>query len=167
MKRFSLLAIAAFLTAILSGCIIEVDPVPTPSFTIIDPVFSTNQSIDLGVNGETGEANQPEFVICDDRQTELIYRFSYNGSLNSFRSYLRGEDTGAVPADGDRTFSTSSLGNPIEVRISIPAGLAPLSVEPTAIGVRGIIGYSTLHLDFPGTSQDKVSRRIAVIDRCS
>jgi hypothetical protein len=164
MKRLTWLLIIG-LAFMLNGCIIEVVD-PSLSFTISNAVFSTNQVRDLGVNGETGQANQPEFVICDNRQTELIYSFSYTGILSSFRSYLRGEDSGNIPPDGDVTFSTSSLGNPVEVRITIPAGLAPLAIEPTAIGVSGIIGYSTLHLDFPGTREDKTSRRIAVIDNC-
>jgi hypothetical protein len=164
MKRFVLLLIVS-LAFVLSGCVIEVVDPPL-SFTISNAVFSTNQLLDLGVNGETGEAKQPEFVICDDRQTELIYRFSYTGTLSSFRSYLRGEDSGNIPPDGDVTFQTSGLGNPIEVKITIPAGLAPLAIEPTGIGVSGIIGYSTLHLDFPGTREDIPSRRIAVIDNC-
>jgi hypothetical protein len=164
MKRLGLLIIVG-LAFVLNGCLIEVVDPPS-SFTISNALFSTNHVVDLGVNGETGEANQPEFVICDDRQTELIYSFAYTGTLGSFRSYLRGEDSGNIPPDGNKTFSTSSLGNPVEVSITIPAGLAPLAIEPTAIGVSGIIGYSTLHLDFPGTSQDKTSRRIAVIDNC-
>jgi hypothetical protein len=163
MKRFTLLFVAS-LAFVLNSCVVQID-VPS-AFTISNAEFSTNQVLDLGVNGVTGEANQPEFVICDDRQTEIIYRFAYTGTLSSFRSYLRGEDTGSIPPDGDVTFQTSGLGNPIEVKITIPAGLAPLAIEPTAIGVTGIIGYTTLHLDFPGTDQDKPSRRIAVIDNC-
>ncbi len=160
MKHFAFLLIAS-LAFVLNGCLIEV---VNTGFTVPEATFSTNHSLDLGVNGIGGG---PEAVICDNLTTELIYKFSYTGSLGSFRSFLRGEDTGAIPADGDKTFSTNGLGNPIEVRITIPAGLAPLAVKPTAIGVSGIIGYSRLYLDFPGTDQDKVSRPIAVIDRCS
>jgi hypothetical protein len=166
MKRFPILAIVASMF-VLSGCVVEfVDPVPTPSFTVTEATFSTNHSVDLGANGETGQTNQPEFVICDNLPTELIYRFSYTGSLSSFRSFLRGEDTGAIPPDGDRTFSAAGLGNPIEVRYSIPARLAPRLLAPNAIVPIGIVGYSRLYLDFPGTSQDKVSRRIAIIENC-
>jgi hypothetical protein len=169
MKRLSFLMIVS-LAFVLSGCVLEFVDVPS-AFEITDARFSTNHVLDLGVNGETGAENQPEFVICNDLPTQLIYTFSYTGLLSQFRSYLRGEDTGSVPADGDKTFSTSGLGNPITVTISIPAGLAPRlmapgALEANAIGVQGIIGYSTLHLDFLGTEEDKVSRKIAIIDNC-
>jgi hypothetical protein len=161
MKRFAFLFIVG-LAFVLNGCVIEIVDLPG-SFTIDNAVFSTNHTLDLGVNGIGGG---PEAVICDNLTTELIYKFSYTGTLTKFRSYLRGEGTGNVPADGDETFSTNNLGNPIEVKITIPAGLTPLALEPNAINVSGIIGYSTLHLDFVGTDQDKVSRPIAVIDKC-
>ncbi|MGL4610189.1 MAG: hypothetical protein ACRCYY_10970 [Trueperaceae bacterium] len=175
MKRFPVLATFA-LTFVLSGCVIEVEPLDPsdPSFTITTASFSTNHTFDLGVNGETGEANQPEFVICNNLSTDLIYEFGYTGTLLTARSYLKGQDTQTIPPDGDKTFSTSELGNPVQVVVSIPPNLAPKlmapqqnMVSPNAIGVVGIIGYTTLHLDFPGTDQDKVSRRIAIVDNCS
>jgi hypothetical protein len=169
MKRFAFLMILA-MSFVLSGCVIEFSELPD-SFTIADAGFSTNHRVDLGTNGVTEASEQPEFVICNDLPTDLIYRFSYTGSLSSFRSFLRGEDTGSIPRDGDVTFQTNGLGNPVEVKISIPAGLAPRLVapsssQPNAITPIGIIGYTKLFLDFPGDNQDKGSRRIAIIDNC-
>jgi hypothetical protein len=112
MKRFAFLLIAG-LAFVLNGCIIEIVDVPG-NFTINNAIFSTNQSLDLGVNGIGGG---PEAVICDNKTTELIYSFGYSGTLNRFRSYLRGEDTGSIPADGDVTFSTGNLGTLLKLEL--------------------------------------------------
>ena len=154
-----ILLVLMVMIPVLSGCFVVIDDIPT-IFTVTNASFSTNYQLEfIEDNNERVQRN----VICDDKTTTLIYKFTFTGILDSFRSYLSGYDTGQIPSDGDKTFTKSDInltsGVPVEVEYTIPARLAPLSndsLEPSVI-LREIKGYSLLHLDFPGASQDKIS----------
>lgn len=124
MKRLYLLAVFA----LLSGClVIETPNVPTPSqpaLSVREATYSTNYS----ANG------QP--VICDNRPTQIVYRFRYVGGLTSWSSYLRGEKLGTTR--GEQTFTPGSAGVSsyetagYEVTYNLGPNTAPYAVSPEA-----------------------------------
>ena len=126
MKRFSLIA----LWALLSGCLIietPVVPTPEPPLRVLETTYSTSFS----ANGQA--------VICDDRPTQITYRFRYQGQLESWTSYLRGETLGTER--GRQTFAPGSVGvNPYEtagyeVTYNLGPNTAPYRNGPDAARV--------------------------------
>ena len=122
MKRLYLLAVLA----LLSGClVIETPNVPTPSqpaLSVREATYETNYS----ANG------QP--VICDNKPTQIVYRFRYVGGLTSWSSYLKGEQLGTER--GQATFTPGGVGvNPYrtagyEVTYNLGPNTAPYAVSP-------------------------------------
>lgn len=173
MKRFYLLAVVA----LLSGClVIETPNVPTPpqpALSVREATYGTNYS----ANG------QP--VICDNKPTQIVYRFRYVGSLTSWSSYLRGEKLGTVR--GEQTFTPGSAGvSPYEaagyeVTYNLGPNTAPYSVapeaeplEPQAIVVVPVpnpvpIGATRLHVVLRGANGEAdpfISAPIPVLLNC-
>ncbi len=120
MKRLYLLAVLA----LLSGClVIETPNVPTqPALRVREATYETNYS----ANGQA--------VICDNKPTQIVYRFRYVGGLTSWSSYLRGEVLGT--RRGEQTFTPGSVGvSPYEtagyeVTYNLGPNTAPYSVSP-------------------------------------
>ncbi len=175
MKRLYLLAVLA----LLSGClVVETPNVPTPVPTepalgVLTATYETNYS----ANG------QP--VVCDNRQTQIAYRFRYEGRLESWSSYLRGETLGTV--EGERTFTPGSVGvSPYEtagyeVTYNLPPNVTPYAtgaeeqaLSPEAIVVvpvpnPTVIGRTRLYLVLRGANGESrpfVSQPIPVLINC-
>ena len=90
MKRIAFLLLAAT----LSGCLI-VTPTPTPRLEVLSATYATNFRTSDGTS-----------VICDNRPTTLLYRFTYQGELESWTSYLEGQTLNE--RKGERTFEPGS-----------------------------------------------------------
>ncbi len=171
MKRvvLSLLAVS------LGGCLI-VTPTPGTSprpLTVLSATYETNYRTDDGTS-----------VICDNRSTTLVYRFTYQGALESWTSYLKGQTLGTVK--GQRTFNPDSEGvsaleeQGFEVSYVMSPLFAPYrngakgEVSPQAIVVVPVpqprpLGATKLYLTLvgeDGESQPYVSGSIPVIDNC-
>lgn len=165
MKRLYLLAVFA----LLSGClVIETPNVPTPSqptLSVRSATYSTNYS----ANG------QP--VICDNKPTQIVYRFRYVGSLTGWSSYLQGEQLGTIR--GQATFTPGGVGvSPYEtagyeVTYNLGPNTAPYSVspegeplEPQAIVVVPVpnptpIGATRLYLVLRGANGEAAPYRVS------
>lgn len=170
MKRVVLL----LLTVSLGGCLI-VTPTPAPTpLNVLSATYQTNAQLTDGT-----------FVICDNTTTTLIYKFRYEGELESWTSYLQGQKLGRV--DGRETFTPGSENvspyeqSGFEVTYTIPPTLAPYhnsaaegELSPQAIEVvpvpqPTIIGASKLHLILQGANGDArpyISDDIPVIINC-
>ena len=122
MKRFLLVFVC-----LLTGCniVVESNPIPTPSLRILEASYSTNFSLSNG---------QP--VICDNKTTQLVYRFRYVGELESWTSYLKGRELNQII--GPETFTPGSAGvSPYEtagyeVTYNLPPNTAPYAAQPEA-----------------------------------
>lgn len=170
MKPATLLLTSA-LALLLASCeiIITNPPVVREPLRVLEATYSSNFQDQNG-----------RFLICDNRTTTLIYRFRYQGELESWRSYLRGQTLGEVK--GDRTFYPSSEGvtgfeSGYEVIYQMPPYFAPYSaqgeLDPQAIDIvpvpqPEIIGASRLHLTLRGVGDDAsfVSQDIPVVANC-
>ncbi len=139
---------------------------------MLSATYSTNYS----ANGET--------VICDNRATTLVYRFTYQGELESWTSYLEGQKLGE--RKGERTFDPDSENvsaldeKGFEVSYVMSPNFAPYqndtgaSLSPQAIVVVPVpqpeeIGATKLYLTLvgeDGESQPYVSESIPVIINC-
>lgn len=170
MKRF----IPLLLAGTLSGCLI-VTPTPTPvrPLTVLSATYATNYRTDDGTS-----------VICDNRSTTLVYRFTYQGELESWTSYLEGQRHKTVK--GERTFDPDSENvsaldeQGFEVSYVMSPNFAPLensteaSPSPQAIVVVPVpqptpIGATKLYLTLvgeDGESQPFISESIPVIENC-
>jgi hypothetical protein len=144
-------ALATVIT-LLSGCeiIITGDLVYPPGFNLTNASYSTNYRADADGDGDL------EFVICDDRTTELGYHFDYHGDLQRWTSFLRGVTSGQIR--GEATFTPGSAGNPpghVDVTYEIRSGAAPLLVTPqgiTVVPIPDVIGYTRLYVRVNGYS---------------
>lgn len=175
MKRLYLLAVLA----LLSGCLVIESPnVPTPAPTqpalnVLEFNYFTNY------RGSTTGAS----YICDNRPTVLTYRFRYEGGLERWTSYLRGQTLSQEK--GVRTFDPRTEGvSPyesagFEVNYAMGAYFAPYkqgeaSVSPQAIEVVPvpqpvIIGATRLYLVLEGVNgqtEPRISGDIPVISNC-
>jgi len=166
MKRSALLLLAG----LLGGCLI-ITPTPVPELNVLEASYSTNFS----ANGEP--------VICDNRATTLSYRFTYEGELESWTSYLQGQTLGQIK--GERTFDPNSEGvsaigaQGFEVQYVMSPYFAPYnadpkaSLSPQAIVVVPVpqpneIGATKLFLTLSGSGEEArfVSDAIPVISNC-
>jgi hypothetical protein len=147
MKALKLCSLALMLL-VLAACQVSVDVGMPPGLSVSNTRYETN--FQASING------QNRYVICDDRETTLTYRFDYTGSLTSWSSYLRGRDSGVI--EGRARFTSADIVTPGRVIVDyrIPRELAPLSegVQPTSeispesiIVVPRILGYTELWLD--------------------
>ncbi|MDZ7703253.1 MAG: hypothetical protein U5L04_02055 [Trueperaceae bacterium] len=153
-----------------SGCDILIEFVPPePELRITDASYGTNFR-DRDNNS----------IICDNYTTRLTYRFEYQGELRSWRSFIRGENTGNVR--GERDFALTDdrrdrYGSDyVEVTYDIPPERAPLSLDaglsPESIVVvpnPTILGYSRLMLTVRGDDEhyDYESDPIPVVSVCN
>lgn len=161
------------LLLLLVGCQVSFDLVPVPGLVLRNASYRTN--VRATVDG------RERFIICDNRTTTLSYSFDYTGALLSWRSYLRGRNTGTIR--GDRRFTLADVVRPgrVEVTYTIPPYQAPLSVnelpDAAAIAPESIIvvprptvvGASELRLEVNGIGRSVVlSGRdpIPVVDNC-
>lgn len=170
MKRLSLL----LLFALLGGCLI-VTPGPTPPPATPLKVLEATYGTDFAVN------DQP--VICDNRTTQLSYRFRFEGELQSWVSYLKG--TELREETPHRTFTpgadgvTPSDANGYEVTYTLGANSAPYAVDNKGISSKAIvvvpvpqpqvIGNTILHLILQGANGETAnytSRPIPVVINC-
>ncbi len=158
---------------LLAGCeIIVTGTPPTPRpLEVLEANYRTNFRDQNG-----------RYLICDNRTTTLIYRFRYQGELESWRSLLRGQKLGEVK--GDQTFYPSSRGvsrfeSGYEVTYEMGPNFAPYTsdlgteLSPQDIIVvpvpePEVIGNSRLHLTLSGVGDDAryVSPNIPVVVGC-
>lgn len=167
MKRFAFL----LLPSMLGGCLI-VTPTPTPRLEVLSATYTTNYQTEDGTS-----------VICDNRPTTLLYRFTYQGELESWTSYLEGQTLGEVK--GERTFDPGSNSvvasgeQGFEVQYVMDANFAPYeqgdaAISPQAIDVvpvpqPTVIGATKLYLILAGTdgnARPYSSQDIPVIINC-
>ena len=135
MNRF-LLALPMLLTGLLSSCNIIVQPGPNvtpPSpLRVLEATYSTNYASPDG---------QP--AICDSRPTTITYTFRYQGQLESWSSYLKGQTLGKV--SGSKTFTPTSSGvspyetSGYEVIYTLDPNTAPYAATPDTLSPQGII----------------------------
>lgn len=166
-------AVLLLLVVSLGGCLI-VTPTPAPTpLSVLSATYATNY-----------RANDGTSVICDNRATTLVYRFTYQGELESWTSYLEGQELGEVK--GERTFDPDSENvsaleeQGFEVSYVMSPNFAPYendteaSLSPQAIVVVPVpqpeeIGATKLYLTLvgeDGESQPYVSESIPVIINC-
>ncbi len=170
MKRIAFL----LLTGMLGGCLIVTPTPQVPNLEVLQLGYRTNAQLTDGT-----------FVICDNTTTTLVYEFRYQGELESWTSYLRGQKLNKI--DGRETFTPSSQNvNPYEetgfqVTYTIPpdmapyqhdmseAELTPQAIEIVPIPQPTIIGASELHLILQGANEAArpyISGDIPVIINC-
>jgi hypothetical protein len=175
MKRI----LSLFCLGLLAGCNVYFtpDPIPVPELNVLEVDYETNAQLTDGT-----------FVICDNIPTMLTYWFRYEGELESWTSYLKGQELGKI--DGRETFTPESQGvSPyeedgfagFEVTYIIQPNVAPYQngtaegeLSPQAIDVvpvpqPTIIGASRLYLILRGPNGDVqpyVFPEIPVIINC-
>lgn len=166
------LSVLTVLLSLLASCTgeftVTIDLGLPPGITISNAGYSTNFT--KTINGTN------QFVICDNKTTDLNYHFNYGGSLNSWSSFLKGATTGTIK--GQANFTSADIYDPTnrEVRVTygIASHVAPLAVDP--IGTTAIvpvpkatvIGYTKLFVNINGytKSHQLVSTKIPVVDKC-
>lgn len=158
---------------LLAGCNIYLTPTPAPVPALKVRNLSLETSYSVG-----GRA-----AVCDNKTTQITYRFSYEGNLESWSSYLRGEKLDKVVLP--ETFTPKSSGvSPYETRgyeviYNLPPNTAPYTVNPAGGTVpQGIvvvpdpteIGATRLYLTLrsaDGETKPFVSDAIPVLINCS
>ena len=175
MNRFSL-TLPLLLAGLLAGCNVVVQPnpiTPPPPLEVLQASYSTNFS---------APDSQP--AICDNKATTITYTFRYQGQLESWNSYLRGQTLGKV--SGERTFTPTSPNvsayetSGYEVTYTLDPNTAPYKVDPSDLSPQGIIvtpvpdptpiGTTKLHLILRGTNGESkpfISQPIPVYVNCS
>lgn len=167
MKRIAFLLLAAT----LSGCLV-ITPTPTPQLEVLSATYATNFRTDDGTS-----------VICDNRPTTLLYRFTYQGELESWTSYLEGQTL--KERKGERTFEPDSNSvvargeQGFEVQYVMDANFAPYEQSDTEVSPQAIvpvpvpqptvIGATKLYLILEGASGEArpySSQDIPVIINC-
>ena len=168
MKRIAFLLLAAT----LSGCLI-VTPTPrTPQLEVLSATYATNFRTSDGAS-----------VICDNRPTTLLYRFTYQGELESWTSYLEGQKLGEKK--GERTFEPGSNSvvasgeQGFEVQYVMDANFAPYekgdaevspqAIVPVPVPQPTVIGATKLYLILEGEdgrARPYSSQDIPVIINC-
>ncbi len=169
MKRIAFLLLAGT----LGGCLV-VTPVPAPqppALEVLSATYATNYQ------DETTEA----FYICDNRSTTLTYRFTYQGELESWTSYLEGQVLGQTK--GERTFEPGGRGvvaageQGFEVQYVMSPNFAPYEQDNAVVSPQAIvvvptpdpIGATKLYLTLQGANGDArpySSQDIPVISNC-
>ena len=137
MNRFYVLPVV--LAGLLAGCNVVVQPnpiTPPPPLEVLQASYSTNFSAPDG---------QP--AICDNKATTITYTFRYQGQLESWTSYLKGQTLGKE--SGRQTFTpTSPYVSPYEtsgyeVTYTLELNSAPYAmnqaVDPSELSPQGII----------------------------
>ena len=169
MKRFLLIALLA---AALAGCNIIIQT-PTPALKVLSATYNTSFSAPDG-----------QSAICDNKVTQLTYTFRYEGQLQSWSSYLKGQTLGKVSAV--RTFTPGSAGvsayqtNGYEVTYNLPTDFTPYRANPdSSLSAQAIIvtpvppltpiGATKLYVTLTGAdgnAQPYVSKDIPVYINC-
>ncbi len=169
MKRIAFL----LLTGMLGGCLIVTPTPQVPNLEVLSATYGTNyQDQNTGVS-----------YICDNRPTTLTYRFTYQGELESWTSYLEGQVLGQ--RKGERTFEPGGSGvvasgeRGFEVQYVMTPNFAPYrqgnaEISPQAIVVVPVpqptpIGATKLYLTLRGANGDArpySSQDIPVINNC-
>lgn len=168
MKRIAFL----LLTGMLGGCLIVTPTPQVPNLEVLSATYATNYRTEDGTS-----------VICDNYPTTLLYRFTYQGELESWTSYLEGQKL--KERKGKRTFDpgsssvTASGEQGFEVQYVMDAYFAPYKqgaaeISPQAIDVvpipqPNIIGATKLYLILEGADGDArpySSQDIPVVDIC-
>jgi hypothetical protein len=108
-------------------------------------------------------------IICNDKNTLLDYTFEFTGTLGSWRSYLKGKQSGTI--NGDVTLTLNSTGvtynpstNVVTVSYTIQPNAAPTLLSPSGIVIPEIKGYSTLFLEVAGQT---FSKELTVVGNCN
>ena len=169
--NLGLIAVAALL---LTACEITISANPTPG---LPPGLKvTNASYSTGFEADIDQNGSNEAVICDDRTTNLTYRFSFSGDLDRWESYLQGTTTNVI--EGRATFDLGSRyvnydprTNTVSVNYEIRRGGAPLAVAPQGIVINPkVSGYTRLYLEINDGSDiyeyDFTSKDIPVLAAC-
>jgi hypothetical protein len=174
MKRLLYLACFAVLTLGLSSCLVFSDG--TGGLNIRDARFETDYSI--------SENNQlKNYVVCDDLVTNLRYEFKFNGTVDSFEWYLKGDKGVEAYRErirvGDPGVSFDASTGTVRVERSLDRGAPKLMAPGTVSGkmpniaitpVAVIEGYSNLVVDILGLSQGYTvtfpGSKIAVVSNC-
>ena len=153
MNRF-LLTLPLLLAGLLAGCNVVIQPGPevTPPLKVLQASYNTNYASPDG---------QP--AICDSRPTTITYTFRYEGRLESWSSYLKGQKFGKV--SGGRTFTPTSSGvspyeaSGYEVTYTLDPNTAPYDVKPSNLSPQAIIvtpispiGTTQLFLELKGAN---------------
>lgn len=113
------------------------------------------------------------YYVCDARSTWMTYEFTPSPLLDRWTSYLQGVED---PTDrrvfledlrpvGDSRV-TRLPNNRLQVTFEIPAGAAPLSLEPQAIVFEGNTRLVIEARDAVGNIRPYASRPIPVRDPC-
>ena len=174
MNRFYVLPVV--LAGLLAGCNVVVQPnpvTPPPPLEVLQASYSTNFSAPDG---------QP--AICDNKATTITYAFRYQGQLESWTSYLKGQTLGKE--SGRRTFTPTSPNvsayeiSGYKVTYTLDPNTAPYAVDPSELSPQGIvvtpvpnptpIGTAKLYLVLRGTNGEAkpfISQPIPVYINCS
>jgi len=169
------LGFIALMAVLLAACEITITgepgpgPVPglPPDLDIYRASFDTDYQADVDVDGDY------EFVICDDRTTNLTYTFTFDGDLDSWESYLSGERGEVVGREtltvGSRYVDYNSRTNTVTVKYQIERGGAPDIVTTQDIVIRPKVDrYVRLYLKVDGYAKayDLISKQIPVLVAC-
>ncbi len=165
------LSFLTILLTLLTSCgnfTVTIDIGLPPGIKVSNAGYSTNFT--KVINGKT------QFVICDDKTTNLSYHFNYTGPLNSWSSFLKGVTTGTTKAQAN--FTSADIFDPINKKVKVTYGIAnhvaPLAVEPiettgiVPVPKATVIGYTKLFVNINGYSKSHqlVSSSIPVVDKC-
>lgn len=177
-KRYSVnrfLSLASLLClGLLAGCNVYLTPTPTPVpvLNITEFTTFTNYTDQSGAS-----------YICDNRPTTLTYRFSYEGRLERWTSYLEGQALPGSPIKGEHTFDPRSQDvspyqdSGFEVEYRMDAYFAPYKEGDEAVSPQAIIpvpnpqpiGATKLYLTLEGQDgqvQSRTSEAIPVVSNC-
>ena len=172
MKEPLRLLALSLLLPILAGCEFvitgSVDVLFPPGFSLYNASYNTSYKAD--VDGDSAL----EFVICDDRTTELSYHFDYSGDLRQWTSFLKGVTSGEIRGEVTLYPDTAGVGygsQEVDVTYEILARAAPLVVSPqgiTVVPLPDVIGYTRLYLRVNGYSglYNLSSNAIPVLRHC-
>lgn len=170
MKRFGLkLGLLGVAIMLFAACEVTITPGPglPPGLRVYNESFETDYEADLDRDGDF------EFVICDDRTTNLTYSFRFEGDLDKWESYLNGETdkkVGRVTLDlGSDFVNYNPSTNTVRVNYEIRRGGAPNIVAPQGIvPTPKIDRYVRLYLEIDGYAEayDLISKDIPVLAAC-
>ena len=173
MKRIAFLLLATT----LGGCVVVTPTPQPPALEVLSATYATNYRVEDGTEDGTS-------VICDNRVTTLEYRFTYQGELESWTSYLQGRELKRI--EGRESFTPGSRNvspyeesgyvvtytiNPHQApyQNGVAGELSPQAIDVVPVPDPDIIGATTLYLTLKGAdgdSQPYRSQDIPVIDIC-